>query len=49
MHPRHAIILAAGNGTRMGALTADRPKAMLEVAGIRSGSPATCCGEVRLS
>jgi choline kinase len=34
MHPRHAIILAAGNGTRMGSLTADRPKAMLEVAGV---------------
>jgi choline kinase len=34
MHLRHAIILAAGNGTRMGALTADRPKAMLEVAGV---------------
>jgi len=28
-----AIILAAGNGTRMGRLTADRPKAMLEVDG----------------
>lgn len=34
MHSRHAIILAAGNGTRMGALTTDRPKAMLEVAGV---------------
>jgi L-glutamine-phosphate cytidylyltransferase len=34
MQPRHAIILAAGNGTRMGSLTVDRPKAMLEVAGV---------------
>jgi choline kinase len=33
MSIRHAIILAAGNGSRMGSLTADRPKAMLEVAG----------------
>ena len=33
MRPSHAIILAAGNGSRMGALTADRPKAMLDVAG----------------
>ena len=33
MTPSHAVILAAGNGTRMGALTADRPKAMLDVAG----------------
>jgi choline kinase len=31
--PSRAIILAAGNGTRMGRLTADRPKAMLEVSG----------------
>jgi choline kinase len=31
--PQHAIILAAGNGSRMGSLTADRPKALLEVAG----------------
>jgi len=28
-----AVILAAGHGSRMGALTADRPKALLEVAG----------------
>lgn len=34
MSPRRAIILAAGNGSRMGSLTADRPKAMLEVAGV---------------
>jgi L-glutamine-phosphate cytidylyltransferase len=31
--PSRAIILAAGNGKRMGRLTADRPKAMLEVDG----------------
>jgi choline kinase len=29
-----AVILAAGNGTRMGRLTEDRPKAMLEVDGV---------------
>jgi choline kinase len=34
MSPRRAVILAAGNGKRMGRLTADRPKAMLEVGGI---------------
>jgi choline kinase len=33
MSSTHAVILAAGNGKRMGALTADRPKAMLEVEG----------------
>lgn len=33
MAPRSAIILAAGNGSRMGSLTADRPKCMLEVGG----------------
>lgn len=33
MSPSRAIILATGNGTRMGRLTADRPKAMLEVGG----------------
>src|SRR5262249_27876107 len=33
MSPSRAVILAAGNGTRMGRLTADRPKAMLEVEG----------------
>jgi choline kinase len=31
--PSRAIILAAGNGSRMGALTADRPKTMLTVDG----------------
>ncbi len=30
---QNAVILAAGHGSRMGALTADRPKALLEVAG----------------
>lgn len=33
MSPSRAVILAAGNGRRMGRLTADRPKAMLEVEG----------------
>ena len=33
MSPRRAVILAAGNGKRMGRLTADRPKAMLDVGG----------------
>ena len=33
MPPRRAIILAAGYGSRMGALTADRPKALLEIDG----------------
>ncbi|HKB12120.1 MAG TPA: phosphocholine cytidylyltransferase family protein [Vicinamibacterales bacterium] len=33
MFPTHAVILAAGTSTRMGSLTADRPKAMLEVGG----------------
>src|SRR5262249_41355451 len=33
MSASRAIILAAGNGTRMGRLTADRPKAMLDVDG----------------
>ena len=31
--PTNAVILAAGHGSRMGALTADRPKALLNVAG----------------
>src|SRR5438093_396277 len=34
MSPKRAVILAAGNGKRMGPLTADRPKAMLEVDGV---------------
>jgi choline kinase len=33
MRPARAIILAAGNGSRMGRLTADRPKTMLDVDG----------------
>lgn len=31
--PRQAIIVAGGRGTRLGALTADRPKALLEIGG----------------
>jgi len=34
MSPKSAVILAAGNGKRMGHLTADRPKAMLAVDGV---------------
>ncbi|MEM8787150.1 MAG: nucleotidyltransferase family protein [Pseudomonadota bacterium] len=33
MSPDTAMVFAAGRGTRMGALTADRPKAMIAVAG----------------
>ena len=33
MDTQHAVILAAGNGSRMGRLTAERPKALLEVDG----------------
>lgn len=31
--PRQAIIVAGGRGTRLGALTADRPKALVEIGG----------------
>ena len=31
--PRPLMLFAAGFGTRMGALTADRPKPLIEVAG----------------
>ena len=31
--PRQAVIVAGGRGTRLGSLTADRPKAMVEVGG----------------
>ena len=32
-HPTSVMVFAAGLGTRMGALTADRPKPMIDVAG----------------
>lgn len=32
-HPRQAVIVAGGRGTRLGALTADRPKALIDVGG----------------
>ena len=32
-HPRSVMLFAAGFGTRMGALTADRPKPLIDVAG----------------
>ena len=31
--PRQAVIVAGGRGVRLGALTADRPKALIEIAG----------------